>query len=627
LPLLFQDDVFGAMNLFFREKRSFTQSERETFLSIGKTIGLAMANAKHVSQIKAEVIERKRAEEDVRVSEIKYRNIFSNTTEGIFQTTPEGLILTANPALARILGYDSPEDAIHSIKNLGIDFYVHPERRKEFLNLIGKQGFVRDFEYQVWRKDRQIIDVSMNSYIIRDKNNKLLFFEGTLRDITQLKRYQERMEELVRERTAELTQTNEKLQQEIPERKRAEEALRASENKYRNIFNNTSEGIFQTSPEGRILTANPALAQILAYDSAEDLIASIKNLGTDLFVHPERRKEFLDLMSKQGFVRNFEYQAYSKDRRIIDVAINVDIVRDENQNFRCFEGVLRDITELKKYQEHLEMLVLERTTELTKTNEVLQQEVTDRKRAEEEIRELNEELEQRVMERTKELEYTNKEVEAFSYSLSHDLRTPLRAIDGFSRILTDEFLPHLPADAQRYLQNVRTNTQQMGKLLEDLLVFIRLSHRAVEKKPVDPAIIIRNVLEDLQYMQEGRHVEISMDNLPVCQSDPGLLRIVFFNLLSNALKFTRPREVAIIEVGCRQEGGEQVYFIRDNGVGFNMQYAPKAFQVFQRLHLLDEFEGTGVGLAIVQRIISRHGGRIWVDAELNKGATFFFTLG
>ena len=224
------------------------------------------------------------------------------------------------------------------------------------------------------------------------------------------------------------------------------------------------------------------------------------------------------------------------------------------------------------------------------------------------------------------LEAANKELETFSYSVSHDLRAPLRAVDGFSSMLLEEFSPQMPPEAKLLLNNVRTSAKQMGQLIDDLLRFSSLGRQALSKRSVNISAHVHEVLEELRKKQADRRIEVRISELPDCVGDPSLLRQVLVNLLSNAFKFTRQREKAMIEVGCRQQGVENVYFVRDNGAGFDMRHADKLFGVFQRFHRADEFEGTGVGLSIVQRIIQRHGGRIWAEAEVGKGATFYFTL-
>ena len=238
----------------------------------------------------------------------------------------------------------------------------------------------------------------------------------------------------------------------------------------------------------------------------------------------------------------------------------------------------------------------------------------------------NEELQQRVRERTSQLEVANKELEAFSYSISHDLRAPLRSVGAFSTILLQEHSSQMPAEARRLLDIVATSARRMEQLIEDLLRFSRLSRQSLSKQPVDVPALIHAILEELRQQEGDRYIEVKVGEVPNCVGDRPLLRQVFVNLLSNALKFTRQRDKAIVEVGSQQQEGETVYFVRDNGAGFDARYAGKLFGVFQRLHSGEQFEGTGVGLSIVQRIVQRHGGRVWAEGKVDGGATFYFTL-
>jgi signal transduction histidine kinase len=253
--------------------------------------------------------------------------------------------------------------------------------------------------------------------------------------------------------------------------------------------------------------------------------------------------------------------------------------------------------------------------------------ITARKQAENEVRRLNEELEQRVQQRTTELEGANKELEAFCYSVSHDLRAPARGIIGLSRILLEDHATYLPAEVQRFLRLLHDNGEQMANLIDALLTFSRLSRQPLNKRTVAVADLVRLCLEELEVERNGRTVEVVLEELPCCQADPALLKQVWSNLLSNAWKYTGKRSTARIEIGCTPPlAAGRAYYVRDNGVGFDMRYAAKLFGVFQRLHRAEEYPGTGVGLAIVQRIVQRHGGRVWAEAEVERGATFYFTV-
>lgn len=252
--------------------------------------------------------------------------------------------------------------------------------------------------------------------------------------------------------------------------------------------------------------------------------------------------------------------------------------------------------------------------------------ITERKRAEREVRELNLELEARVRERTSELEAAVRELEAFSYSVSHDLKTPLLTIEGFSHMLTRKYSNLLDEKGQHYLAAIEASVRRMEQLISDLLSLSHLKQQEMKSERVDMGALATDVFEELKVLEKGRRVSLVLDDPPRARGDASMLRHVLSNLISNALKFTRKQDKAYITVGGSCAPGENTYFVRDNGIGFAMEDASRIFQVFQRLHGKDEYEGTGIGLAIVRRIVERHGGRVWAEGEQDKGAGFFFTL-
>ncbi|MEJ5222809.1 MAG: ATP-binding protein [Anaerolineales bacterium] len=261
--------------------------------------------------------------------------------------------------------------------------------------------------------------------------------------------------------------------------------------------------------------------------------------------------------------------------------------------------------------------------------QTIQEQLRLREQAEEAVRTLNEDLERRVMERTAQLEYANRELQSFSYAISHDLRPPLRAIDGYSRIVLDEEKDRLTPESIELLKKVRLNAQRMDRLINDILNFTRLGRHSLRRAPVAVREdILQAFQQALEEFPDAENVHLTLGDLPeTISADPALLHLIFTHLLSNAIKFSRHTATPHIEVGCGDMNGAPTFYVRDNGIGFDMKYAQKIFSVFERLHSGDDFEGTGAGLAIVQRAIQIHEGRIWVDSAPGKGATFYFTLG
>jgi PAS domain S-box-containing protein len=252
--------------------------------------------------------------------------------------------------------------------------------------------------------------------------------------------------------------------------------------------------------------------------------------------------------------------------------------------------------------------------------------ITDRKRAEEQVRQLNAELEQRVRDRTAELEASARELDAFAYSASHDLRTPLRSLHGFSEILLEDYAGSLDEDGRQHLRRIQANVARMGLVIDDLLNLSRVTRAGLNRERVDIGALAREIVGELRGAEPHRRVEVEIADDLVTTGDSSLIRLALGNLLSNAWKFTGKREHAVVGVGAVRQHGHQVFFVRDNGAGFDMRYANKLLEPFQRLHTMAEFEGSGIGLAIVSRILSRHGGRIWAEGEPGTGATFFFTF-
>jgi PAS domain S-box-containing protein len=384
------------------------------------------------------------------------------------------------------------------------------------------------------------------------------------------------------------------ISRDVTERRLAEKALALSEERYRSLASATTQIVWSTSSKGEVIEDVPMWREFTGQSPD-----AVKGMGWIDALHPEDRERNTEVWLKAVDYRSFyhtEYRMRRHDGEYRWMAVHGVPVLDSGGGIREWVATCADIQ--------------------------------DRKQAEEEIRALNEELEQRVVQRTEELEAANRELEAFAYSVSHDLRAPLRAVDGFSRILLEEYSPELPEKARHYLTVSRKNAVQMGELIDDLLAFSKLSRHPLSMQQIAPRDLVRQALDELHADQEGRRIQITVGDLPPCEGDPRLLKQVLINLLSNGFKYTRTQEIARIEVGALTPPGghSPIYYVRDNGIGFDMRYADKLFGVFQRLHGAQEYPGTGVGLAIVQRIVQRHGGQVWADAAVNQGATFYFVL-
>jgi PAS domain S-box-containing protein len=612
------------------------------------------------------------ADRALRESSAKFRDTVKYLDEGYYSCTMEGLVLDHNLAFNRILGIDLNRD----MKGAKLpDFWQDPEDRKVYLKEFMATGSINTYPINAKKSNGGKIVVMASSHLAKDEKGNPVRIEGTFLDIT--------------------------------DRKRAEEELQESKEKYRSLFENAEIGMYRSKIDGSgLIAANKGLAEIFEC-TIEELINKPAIMR---WADPKKRDDMLRRIKEKGEIKDFEIDIFTKNGEVRTCLTSIKLFPKEGY----LEGSTIDITVRKRAEEALRLKnivfdasiaansIADMNGTITEANDAFLRvwgypgkdevigkplpqfindqkeaiaivtalnntgqwegdytakrkdgstfiahgqattvkdekgtvigyqsavmDVTGQREAEEEIKKLNESLERRVRERTNELQISNKELEAFAYSVSHDLRAPLRIIDGFSHALLEDYDDKLDVQGKDYLRRVRASTQMMALLIDDMLKLSRITRTEMNIEKVNLTRIARSVIDELQKSQPERLINIKIADGLEDTADARLMRVALENLLGNAWKFTGKQAEAVIEFGSTQEGGRKVYFIRDNGAGFDMAYVDKLFAPFQRLHTMEEYPGTGIGLATVRRIINRHGGRSWAEGQVGKGATFYFSL-
>jgi len=531
--------------------------------------------------------ERKRAEEVIKDNEKRFRELIESLPQLYWRCRVDGPCDYLSKQWVDYTGI--PEE-----EQLGYRWLeqLHPDDRdrtvSEWMEKV-KTGESFDIEFRIRRNDAVYHWFKTRAVPMRDAEGNIIKWFGSNTDFEEIKK--------------------------------AEEALRETNEYLENLFNYANAPIIVWNPSLIITRFNHAFENLSGYSAEE-----VRGKKIDVLFPKEQINSSLKLIKRAVSGERWEtveIEIQRKDGELRIVLWNsANILDKDGKTVVATIAQGHDITERKRAeQETIRLLESSEHSRQTLLN-ILE----DQKRAEEEVVKLNTELEQRVSQRTSQLELANKELEAFSYSVSHDLRAPLRHVNGYAELLSEQCQKELPEKGLHYLEEIIDSIRQMGVLIDDLLKFSRSGRVEMRESIIDMNRIVEEVSEHIRQDNPQRSIDWLTAHLPFIRCDNAMMHLVWENLLSNAVKFTRTRKMARIEIGVREENKEFVFFVRDNGVGFDMQYAQKLFGVFQRLHSTAEFEGTGIGLANVHRIIARHGGRTWAEAEQDKGATFYFSL-